>query len=63
MQNTAQGLAAPQTRSIGDFFQHHPVSIAGKHGRQLIQAECDLLIYTAFINLICNKEITYGRAK
>jgi hypothetical protein len=31
--------------------------------KQLIRAQCTLLIYTAFTNLICNKEITYGRAK
>jgi hypothetical protein len=36
-------------------------SIAGGGGNQLFRAGSDWLIYTAFINLICNKEITYGR--
>jgi len=33
-----------------------PGAMAGKHSRQLIRARCDLLIYTALIYLICNKE-------
>jgi hypothetical protein len=38
-------------------------SIAGKHQNRVFQAERASLIYTAFTNLICNKEITYGRDK
>jgi hypothetical protein len=36
-------------------------SIADGSGNQLFRAGSDWLIYTAFIHLICNKEITYGR--
>jgi hypothetical protein len=52
-------------RQIGYLknFSTPPGSIAGEHCQQLIRARCTLLIYTAFTNLICNKEITYGRAK
>jgi hypothetical protein len=38
-------------------------STAGSTCKQAFRARCVLLIYTAFTNLICNKEITYGRDK
>jgi hypothetical protein len=43
-----------------NFFRR-VLSIAGKPCKQLFRAEPTLLIYTAFTNLICNKEKTYGR--
>jgi hypothetical protein len=38
-------------------------AVAGTLYKQLLRAGCAMLIYTAFTNLICNKEITYGRDK
>jgi len=34
-----------------------------EHCNEVFRARAAVLIYTAFTNLICNREITYGRDK
>ncbi|WP_139340893.1 hypothetical protein [Pseudomonas sp. KK4] len=65
---THQSMQAPtaitKSKSAdGLNFSARVRSIAGKLSGQAYRAGCTLLIYTAFTNLICNKEITYGRDK
>jgi hypothetical protein len=51
-----RGRKCPRAPGTPNIKAATPNTVAGKRYTQLFQARSTMLIYTAFTNLICNKE-------